>query len=236
VVLPLIDREVGPSNSYSTRFQVMNRSPSKPAQVTLFVEGYDLSSGNAVYVSRSSTFTLRASRMCYQDADDGSNCLADGEALPWNFVGTVRLTSTQPIAAVVLRGTWLNDTFTDYRGIRPEDGAYRVLLPVLNKAYGPVAGQGDGWGSWFRVMVSDGGWAKVRVTYYGIDLPGGEVSYTRLVNREFTVFQYEEYILPRGFAGTAIIESDRPIVALANLFNDLLPGDPDLLYNGISLD
>jgi len=111
-----------------------------------------------------------------------------------------------------------------------------VLLPVLNKAYGPVAGVGDGWGSWFRVMVADGGWATVKVTYYGIDLPDGQASYTVRVNREFTVFQYLESVLPRGFAGTAIIESDRPIVALANLFNDLLPGDPDLLYNGISLD
>ena len=43
-------------------------------------------------------------------------------------------------------------------------------------------------------------------------------------------------MLPDGFAGTAIIESDKPIVALANLFTDVFHGDPDLLYNGISLD
>ena len=236
IVLPLIDREVGPRNSYSTRFQIMNRSPSRPAQVTLSIEGYDLSSGEPVYVAKSNTLTIRASRMCYQDRDDENNCLAAGDRLPFNFVGTVRLTSTEPIAAVVLRGTWFNDTFTDYRAIRPQDGARRILLPVLNKHYGAVPRVGNGWGSWFRVMVADGGWANVKVTYYGIDLPGGSVSYTLLVNREFTSFQYAEWLLPAGFAGTAIIESDRPVVALANLFNDLLPGDPDLLYNGISLD
>jgi hypothetical protein len=50
------------------------------------------------------------------------------------------------------------------------------------------------------------------------------------------VFQYLEPMLPNGFAGTAIIESDRPIVALANLTTDVFSGDPDLLYNGVALD
>ena len=40
---------------------------------------------------------------------------------------------------------------------------------------------------------------------------------------------------PDGFAGTAILESDRPIVALANIYTDVFAGDTDLLYNGISL-
>ncbi len=71
--------------------------------------------------------------------------------------------------------------------------------------------------------------------YFGLDLPGGTVSYTKTVNREFTVFQNEESILPDGFAGTAILESDRPIVALANLTTDVFLGDTDLLYNGIPL-
>jgi hypothetical protein len=74
------------------------------------------------------------------------------------------------------------------------------------------------------------------VNYYGLDLPGGSASYTVQVNREFTVFQYLESFLPDGFAGTAIIEADRPIVALANLTTDVFGGDPDLLYNGVALD
>jgi len=56
------------------------------------------------------------------------------------------------------------------------------------------------------------------------------------VDREFTVFQYLEAMLPNGFAGTAVLESDKPIVALANLTTDVFFGDPDLLYNGIPLD
>ena len=111
-----------------------------------------------------------------------------------------------------------------------------MLLPVLNKNFGPVPGVGAGWNSWFRVMVADGGSATVTVRYFGLDLPGGSASYTVNVEREFTVFQFMEAMLPDGFAGTAIIESDRPIVALANLSTDVFKGDPDMLYNGVSLD
>ena len=84
-------------------------------------------------------------------------------------------------------------------------------------------------------MVADGGQATVTVRYYGLDLPGGTISYTLQVNREFTVFQYLEAALPNGFAGTAILESDRPIVALASLSTDVFAGDPDLISNGIAL-
>jgi hypothetical protein len=234
IVLPLVDREVGPSNSYSTRFQIVNKNPSQPAQVVLRFDGYDLSSGSAVFVSKTNTLSVKSARMCFQDRDDFANCLAEGDRLPRNFVGTARLMSTEPLAVVVLRGTFLGDTFTDYRGIRPQDGAHRVLLPVLNKNYGPIPGK-TGWNSWFRVMVADGGSATVTVTYYGLDLPGGKISYSRVIDREFTVFQFND-ALPDGFAGTAIIEADRPIVALANVYTDVFDGDPDLLYNGISLD
>ena len=55
------------------------------------------------------------------------------------------------------------------------------------------------------------------------------------VFRETTVFQYLESFLPNGFAGTAILESDRPIVALANIYTDVFTGDTDLLYNGVPL-
>jgi len=75
----------------------------------------------------------------------------------------------------------------------------------------------------------------VTVRYYGLDLPGGSVAYTTTVFREFTVFQQQEGFLPDGFAGSVILESDRPIVALANLTTDIFEGDTDLLYNGIPL-
>lgn len=236
IILPLIDRQVGPGNSYSTHFQIVNKDPTRAATVSLRFDGFDLSSGVAQFVSKTSTLTVRGARLCFQDRDDFANCLSNGDKLPFNFVGTVRVTSNEPLGVIVNRSTNAGDTFTNYRGIRPQDGARRVLLPVLNKNFGPVPGRAAGWNSWFRVMVADGGSANVTVRYYGLDLPGGSVAYTLRVDREFTAFQYMETMLPDGFAGTAIIESDRPIVALANLTTDVFRGDPDMLYNGISLD
>jgi hypothetical protein len=201
--------------------------------VTIRFEGYDLDNGN-VFVAKQNTMTVKGARLCFQDRDDYANCLAPGDALPRNFVGTARLTSTQPIGVIVSRSTRYADTFTDYRAFRPEDGATRVLLPVLNKDYGP-SGTARGWNSWFRVLVADGGEANVRIRYLGLDLPGGEQSYDVHAVREFTVFQAQEPVLPPGFAGTAILESDRPIVALANLYTDVFAGDTDLLYNGVPL-
>jgi hypothetical protein len=235
IILPLVDREVGPLNQWSTHFQIVNKDPENPAKVTLRFEGWDLSQNPPQFVVKQNQLTVRGARMCFQDRNDHANCLAAGDRLPSNFVGTVRLTSTRPIAAVVNRSAKFSDTFTNYRGVRPQDGARRVLLPVLNRNFGPV-GDRHGWNSWFRVMVADGGSANVTVRYFGRDLPNGTVAYTRHVFREFTVFQYLDPVLPDGFAGTAIIESDRPIVALADLTTDVFFGDTDFLYNGISLD
>ncbi len=233
VLLPLVDREVGPFNGYSTHFQMVNKDPSKPAIVHLRFEGFDLDHGNA-FVAKDSTLGVAGARLCFQDRDDYANCLAPGDALPHNFVGTAKISSTQPLGVIVSRNTRFADTFTNYRAFTPQDGARRVLLPVLNKNYGPYQGHA-GWNSWFRVLVADGGQANVRIRYLGLDLPNGEVSYNVSAFREFTVFQYQEGLLPDGFAGTAILESDRPIVALANLTTDVFVGDDDLLYNGIPL-
>lgn len=233
VLLPLVDREVGPGNGWSTHFQIVNKDPSRPAQVTVRFEGFDIAGGQR-FVSKQNTLTVNAARMCFQDRDDFANCLAPGDALPKTFVGTARITSSQPIAVIVNRGSYYDDTFTNYRGFRPEDGARRVLLPVLNKNYGPANG-GAGWNSWFRVLVADGGQANVCIRYVGLDLPGGEQRYCKTAFREFTVFQFDEAFLPNGFAGTAVLESDRPIVALANIYTDVFPGDTNVLYNGVPL-
>jgi len=233
VLLPLVDREVGPQNAYSSHFEIENKDPSKVAIVRVQFTGYDLDNG-AAPVYKEGVFGMAGAKLCFQDRDDFANCLSAGDRLPHNFVGTARVTATQPIGVIVGRGSRFDDTFTNYRGVRPQDAATRVLLPVMNKNYGPYNGH-SGWNSYFRVLVADGGGANVRIRYLGLDLPGGEQSYSMFVNREATVFQPSEGILPDGFAGTAIIESDRPIVALANLATDVFTGDTSLLYNGIAL-
>ena len=233
VLLPLVDREVGPNGGFSTRFQIENKNPGTPALVSIRFEGFDTRRGNA-FVAKQSLIGVNAARLCFQDLNNFANCMAPGDALPPGFVGTARIQSSQPIGVIVTRSTRFGESFTNYRGLTPQEGARRVLLPVLNKSFGPVAGR-RGWDSWFRVLVADGGQANVRIRYFGLNLPGGEQSYSVNAFREFTVFQYNEGILPNGFAGTAIIESDRPIMVLANIYTDVFRGDTELLYNGIPL-
>ncbi len=36
--------------------------------------------------------------------------------------------------------------------------------------------------------------------------------------------------------GSAVIVSDRPIVVVADLRSDVFEGDPEMLYNGVSLE
>ena len=84
--------------------------------MTIRFEGYDLDNNNA-FVAKQNTLTVKGARLCFQDRDDYANCLAPGDALPHNFVGTARLTSTQPIGVIVSRSTRFADTFTNYRAL-----------------------------------------------------------------------------------------------------------------------
>ena len=102
IILPLIDRQVGPGNSYSTRFTIVNQSPLRPAVITLRFDGLNLETGEAI--SMANTFAVAGSCQCFQDLDV-ADCLAEQDNLPFNFVGTARLTSTEPLAVVVDRGT-----------------------------------------------------------------------------------------------------------------------------------
>src|SRR5207237_5526908 len=45
VLLPLVDREVGPQNAYSSHFELENKDRSKVAIVRVQVTGYDLANG-----------------------------------------------------------------------------------------------------------------------------------------------------------------------------------------------
>ena len=111
----------------------------------------------------------------------------------------------------------------------------QVVLPVLNKNYGPFGGS-EGWNSWFRVLTFDGSIARVRVVYYSKRFPGGLYSPPLVVERERTFRQWDEGSLPDGWVGSAIVISDQPVVVLANLESDTFGGDGVMMYNGVSLE
>jgi len=219
VLLPLLERDTGPQGSFSTQFQIENRNAGTPTLVRLRFEGVDADDGS--YVVKENWIGVNASRSCVQASDFADNCLAPGDKLPRNFVGTGRLVASSAVGVVVNRGSYLY-SYSSHLAPGGGDAATRVALPFLNK------------GSWLRIFVADGAKASVRIRYIG-NLPGGEQSRTVTVNREHTAFQALESLLPATFAGTAILESDRPIVAVASLTADAARGDREIVYNGVPL-
>ena len=137
----------------------------------------------------------------------------------------------EPIGVVAQRIS-PDGQFADYRGFTADEASRQVVLPVLNKNYGPW-GETRGWNSWFRVLTFDGSIAHVRVVYYSKRFPSGLLSPPVIVERERTFRQWDEPNLPDGWVGSAIIVSDQPVVVVANLESDVFSGDGVMMYNGV---
>ena len=232
IVLPLVDRNATEGQSTrTTRFRIMSGNPTVPNEVTLLFEGED---GNGDQIEIEHTVTVRSSLTCDQRGAGVAACLPPGEALPAAFFGTVRMRAVEPIAVVAQR---LSDdgSLADYRGFTAEEASRQVVLPVLNKNFGPW-GDARGWNSWFRVLTFDGSVAHLRIIYYSKHFPGGLYSQPLTVERQRTFRQWENRRLPDGWVGSAIVVSDRPVVVVVNLESDVFEGDPVMLYNGVSLE
>ena len=213
VLLPLIEREVGPQSSYSTYFQIESTTPSIDVPVQLHFEGTD---GNGAPVSRDASVTVKGAKLCVQASDDASNCLS-GPGLPRGFSGWARLTSSTPIGVIVDRGSYFYD-FGNYRGVPQGQAGTTIALPAVKRS------------SWLRVLAPGG--ANVQVRYVGSQLAGGEQRSGWSVNGLSTIFVGGEP-LPDNFDGSAIITSDRPIAVVAAY--DAGGGqDPVILYDGVS--
>ena len=232
VVLPLVDRNASEGQStWSTRFRIMNGDPAAPNEVTLLFEGEN-GDGDSVEIEH--TVTVFSSLTCDQAESGAAACLPEGESLPPVFFGTVRMQAAEPIAVVAQRLS-SDGSLADYRGFTVEEASRQVVLPVLNKNFGPW-GDARGWNSWFRVLTFDGSVAHLRVIYYSKHFPGGLFSLPVTVERQRTFRQWENRRLPDGWVGSAVVVADRPIVVVVNLESDVFEGDPVMLYNGVSLE
>jgi hypothetical protein len=231
LLLPLVEREAG--NEWSTDFEIVNADPSQPANVTLEFSGWDGSQNPPQFVTKANTFSVRASRICFQNSD-WANCLAPGDTLPHNFSdGVARISSSKPVGVIVSRSSNLREAYSNYRAVKTESATQRVYLPLVAKN-SLAAFWRLGWHSWVRVITTDGGPANLTVRYFGDALPGGQAAYSTSMYRSVTLVQAWESILPDGFFGSAIIESDRPILALGNVVTSGYPGDPDFMYNAVA--
>lgn len=233
VLLPLVDRNHSEGQStYSTRFRIMSDQPGIPNDVTLLFSGRT-DSGQEFEVEH--TLTVFGNRTCDQRSTGSAACLPDGVSLPDKFSGTVRMQSVEPVAVVAQRLS-TDGSLADYRGFTAEEASRQVVLPVVNKNYGPFGGA-RGWNSWFRVLTFDGSTANVYVVYYSKAFPDGlRPPAPTVVRGQQTFRQWENRQLPDGWVGSAVIVADRPVVVVGNLESDVFKGDPVMLYNGVSLE
>ncbi|MDA0365747.1 MAG: hypothetical protein O3B31_11820 [Chloroflexi bacterium] len=233
IVLPMVDRNATQGQStWTTRFRIMNGDPTLPNEVTLRFEGSD-GSGNLIEIEH--TVTVRGSLTCDQRFNGAVGCLPSDKPLPATFFGTVRMQAVQPIAAVAERLSASGGALSDYRGFSAAEASRQVVLPVLDKNYGPF-GSRKGWNSWFRVLTFDGSSANVHIVYYSQAFPTGLIGDAKVVPGQATFRQWDDRRLPDGWVGSAVVVSDRPVVVIANLESDVFPGDPVMLYSGISLE
>ncbi|MDA1010291.1 MAG: hypothetical protein O2888_02315 [Chloroflexi bacterium] len=233
VLLPLVDRNHSEGQStFSTRFRILSANPLLPNEVTLRFNGRT-PAGEDFEVEH--TITISGARTCDQRATGTNACLPDGVTLPNQFSGTVRMQSIEPVAVVAQRLS-SDGSLADYRGFTAEEASTQVVLPVLNKNFGPFGGN-RGWNSWFRVLTFDGSSARVYVVYYSSHFPDGLFPKAPLtVQGQMTFRQWENRGIPDAWVGSAVVISDRPIVVVANLESDVFEGDPVMLYNGVALE
>lgn len=228
VLLPLIEREA--DGVSSTQFQIQNRDPNLPARVTIRFHGLDYSQDPPRPVDMEHTITVQGTALCAQ-AEPNADCLAPGDDLPVGFRGWAVLGSSQPIGVVVSRLTFTPDTLGTYRGVPVEQAATKLYLPlVVKNARSPDR---TGVRSFIRIQVADGGSARVTISYRGEGVSGRNVEVEMTVSGAQTIMTDVASLLPRGFVGSAVVESDRPIVAVAEVTTGDFVGDSSIMYNAV---
>jgi hypothetical protein len=130
------------------------------------------------------------------------------------------------------------DNFTMYTAFQKASvlsaGApHEVYLPLIYRNYGwkGPTGNAYGWNSWFQVQVPNGGTANLTVRYY--DEAGNALPTTQNLQVQGSKDVYLNVSgspLPSNFVGSAVIQSDVPIVVLGHVLSDAYAGDPDLTY------
>lgn len=231
VVLPLVDRNASQGQtSWTTRFRIINSIPPVTNALQLLFAGH---TGDGAEIEIEHEIDVVSALTCDQRLDGVAGCLPEGVTLPDTFFGSVRIRAEYPVAVVAQRLS-SGGALADYRGFTAAEASRHVVLPVLNKNFGPWGGF-DGWNSWFRVLAFDGSRARVNVLYFSRHFPTGRISSTFTVDHHRTLRQWESLDLPDGWVGGALVIADRPIVVIANLESDVFLGDPVMLYNGVAV-
>lgn len=190
---------------------------------------------------------IQSRSIYYEDQASG------GFSIPEGFVGSAIVQSSQPLAAVLFRVKMTSHGSYTYQhpyaaanGVPLDRATTTVRLPLLFRhALRPSPTSSKyGYNSWFSVIVADGSTANVTVNAVNDPTSACSGSYTSTLNTTVTGSRLFSQIsstpgdngfqaTPSCFFGGATITSDKPIIVVANVSNDLVANsDNEGLYNG----
>jgi len=174
----------------------------------------------------------------------------ESASIPVGFVGYARVTSTQPVAAVLVRGKQtayqsgiVEPIYTAANGVPVDQADSGWNLPLIFRRYAQSAPGRIGYNSWIQVQVADGSSASVTLRFVGDPTSGcpvGPYELTTTVNgsKVFYMNADSDNGFPAGnspscFWGGAQVTGNKPLIVIANTSSDSYPGgDNEGLYNG----
>jgi len=174
--------------------------------------------------------------------------------LPMNFVGYAVLTSTQPVAGLLVRAKWVwsdnstnEPTYTAVNGRPRANAANEWALPLIYRRYEKQTPSSIGRNSWFQVQVADGSDAETTVRFVGIPgsgCPEGPFETTSMVSGSKVFYMnldadngFPNDNQPNCFVGSAAVSSDKEIIVIGQVSDDGFPGgDNEGLYSAVPQD
>jgi hypothetical protein len=180
----------------------------------------------------------------------GFHSTFEPNTIPVDFVGYARVTSTQPIAALLVRGkqttygSGINEPiYTAVNGVPPDQADTGYNLPLIFRRFAQTFAGSIGYNSWIQVQVADGSTAQVTLRFVGDPNAGCPVgpyqaTFTVVGSKVFYMNANSDNGFPAGqspscFWGGAQVTGNKPLIVIANVSSDSYPGgDNEGLYNG----
>lgn len=173
--------------------------------------------------------------------------------LPMNFVGYAVLTSTQPIAGLLVRAKWLwsdnstnEPTYTAVNGTPRANAAKKWALPLIYRRYEKLTPSSIGMNSWLQVQVADGSDAEVTIRFVGIPgegCPTGPFETTSTVSGSKVFYMnldadngFPNDNQPECFVGSATVSADEELFVIGQVSDDrFVSSDNEALYPAIDI-
>jgi hypothetical protein len=165
-----------------------------------------------------------------------------GTNVPLGFVGSARITSSQPLAVVEIRGKLTSSNppgdaepiYTAVNGVPSDQAATTWSAPLYFRRYAPGPPGTLGYNSWVQVIVADGSTANVTLRFVGDPTSGCpvgpyEATFPVTSSRVFYANLNSDNGFPAGnspncFFGGLTVTGDKDLIVINQVGADKFPG------------